>query len=86
MAHTPRPWKITSKGLVAYHIYDANSLGIAETLERDSEGEEEANAYLIGASADLLAFARRILGAPSAMQFWDEARAAIAKAEGGEAS
>ncbi len=47
--HTPGPWTSIRSG-PGWHIHDSESMGIVETLGRDGDGEEEANARLIAAA------------------------------------
>ena len=84
--HTPGPWKlegaeiIGSNGSMVVDPFDGSRAAKLLTID-----EREANASLIAAAPDLLAFAERIAALPPHGHYValiDEAIAAIAKATG----
>ncbi len=92
--HTPGPWKISHirpgdfGGMIA-QISTKRHLALAEVVWRIADEsrscEKEANARLIAAAPDLLAFAKRIAALPhhgEYVQLIEEALAAINKATG----
>lgn len=93
-AHTPGPWSCGEKGNGAVgSVYCDNSLGtrVAIVYGRGQEytifsrAEEEANARLIAAAPDLLNALTVLADACASMGIpVDAARAAIAKATGGQ--
>jgi hypothetical protein len=84
--HTPGPWTID----VAYGGWSIRSKGIMLALSGGSistwitpEDEDAANARLIAAAPDLLEALKRVCShGYRTSPDWDNARAAIAKAEG----
>lgn len=83
--HTPGPWRPHTLPNGSHHIIaDHWGASVAVTMfpESGSEGRE-ANARLIAAAPDLLAFAKRIASLPHHGEYVhlvDEARAVIEKA------
>lgn len=94
MSHTPGPWKVADR----FHVWTADEVGCevavvcSENLDDDGLGQAEADASLIAAAPTLLCELKRLLSLweeaigyeEDYMDMGDSARAAIAKAEGGE--
>jgi hypothetical protein len=83
--HTPGPWFLDDDG----RIFDTPDRGqlVAEVATADPAEppaeEDVANARLIAAAPDLLAALEKVVAISDRKHdAWDEARAAIAKAEG----
>lgn len=89
MTHTPGPWKIEERQIDDYYVnIQAKVETIAAVLTMDPvypTKKEMANARLITAAPDLLEALKELVAVPNKHRpdrVWDEARAAIAKAEG----
>ena len=94
--HTPGPWSANGKANEAdYVVRDQNGHALASVFLPTNVLEAEANARLIAAAPDLLEALQGIVAADfesvprtavyrAVKLLQDEARAAIAKAEGGE--
>lgn len=86
--HTPGPWLIDENGMI-YHRPDP----LTKYCIAEMESGLEANASLIAAAPDLLAALKKMLPEANRIdqhlrptfETCEEARAAIAKAEGGAA-
>lgn len=94
MSHTPGPWRIERVATLKseWSIDDEYGEPIAITMPRLDEDQEDANARLIAAAPDLLAALEMLADhAPSVFagfrpaDAYEQARAAIAKAKGGDA-
>lgn len=85
MKHSPGPWGISFEGVAA--SLPTIGIGTRQRDHRVDPARRDANARLIAAAPDLLKALKRLCDGddkgtvgPSA---WDEARNAVAKAEGG---
>lgn len=83
--HTPGPWRVVEdRAPSSLEVY-AGKTAIAECWRRADVETEIANARLIAAAPDLLkALEFVIRGVPDTWEGVQKARAAIAKATGGE--
>lgn len=87
MKHTPGPWKVSP---TSHHAHDYRIDGPDGLMDFDAD-EARANARLISAAPDLLAVCQRMLreiefggtNATAIRCMIEDAKAAIAKAEGG---
>ena len=81
--HTPGPWTFGYYGCNGYCIQGGGQHIATSILYKKDGGE--ANARLIAAAPDLIAFAHRLAQCeiPEAEDYAAEARALIAKVEGG---
>ena len=61
--HTPGPWKLAESTRSVFNIEDSDGIGVTECWLRQSEDETTANANLIAAAPDLLAFVEEIVTA-----------------------
>lgn len=83
--HTPGPWRVVEDRVPASLEVYAGKTAIAECWRRADALTELANARLIAAAPDLLeALEFVIRGVPDTWEGVQKARAAIAKATGGE--
>lgn len=93
--HTPGPWTIEapSKGSIVPIIHGADYSEVASVFADEGEDQRNANARLIAAAPELLAFAERVTATKvlaadndALLKGWMDmiaaARAAIAKARG----
>ena len=80
--HTPGPWSTEYDGSIVMNRQIVSGPIAPESADRE---ERDANAALIAAAPDLLAFARECARADSdcGESIREAARAAIARAEGG---
>jgi len=92
MSHTPGPWiNDASHPEWERNVIWANDVVVAHVVD-DQHGNADANARLIAAAPELLSELKRMLSLweeaigyeKDYMDMGDPARAAIAKAEGGE--
>lgn len=83
--HTPGPWRVVQDPTnLSLQVY-GQTLALFECWRRSDEQTELANARLIAAAPDLLeALEFVIRGVPDTWEGVQKARAAIAKATGGE--
>jgi hypothetical protein len=87
MKHTPGPWKATAD---PYSDVVVDAAGV-ELCVMVGSGPQADNARLIAAAPELLEALRDLVQleadgraeSESAIEYWERARAAIAKAEGG---
>ena len=83
--HTPGPWRVVEDRVPSSLEVYAGKTAIAECWRRADVETEIANARLIAAVPDLLkALEFVIRGVPDTWECVQQARAAIAKATGGE--
>ena len=83
--HTPGPWRVVEDRVPSSLEVYAGKTAIAECWRRADVETEIANARLIAAAPDLLeALEFVIRGVPDTWEGVQKARAAIAKATGGE--
>ena len=91
-AHTPGPWRaVPNAPGISDTVIDSGRMVVADVISRKSTDELRANARLIAAAPDLLEALRALVdlqeaneaSETKALDFWDHARAAIAKATGG---
>lgn len=88
--HTPGPWQVIDRGdtwnLARFWVGAAGAAwrGPSEICAISTAPYSQANARLIAAAPELLDVLRRLVESPNAKQnaLWDDARAALAKAEG----
>lgn len=90
--HTPGPWIVLNDGLTISEESRRDVIPFEVAKVVDGSNEDRANAHLIAAAPDLLSALERMLNAYEADkvrgcafgndQAADQARAAIAKAEG----
>lgn len=88
--HTPGPWEAIQKGGInapwnvnVPHLSDTDSMKYVAGAFGRTGKEQEANARLIAAAPELLAFAQMVAGGGYDMaDIMTEARALIAKATG----
>jgi hypothetical protein len=83
--HTPGPWRVVQDPThLSLQVY-GQTLALFECWRRSDEQIELANARLVAAAPDLLeALEFVIRGVPDTWEGVQKARAAIAKATGGE--
>ena len=87
MAHTPGPWIAQNVGGKGWFIVTEDDLILAMTLKGDDS--DEADARLVAAAPGLLAALEQLVEAHDGThiilqpEHWADARAAIAKAQGG---
>lgn len=81
-AYTAGPWTVKSSGTMCYHVVSADSFFQTGCISFDGKGL--ANARLIAAAPELLAALKEIVSYNDDKNglCWQDARAAIAKAEG----
>jgi type VI protein secretion system component VasF len=81
--HTPGPWTLIDD----YGRFDVDSARHNVCSVSNHDPRHEANARLIAAAPELLAALKELCSAPNKKRperVWEEARAAIVKAEGTE--
>ena len=80
--HTPGPWETTRQSGITY-VWQAGTETAVAKVYADVNEDSEANARLIAAAPELLAFAQIVAGGGYDMaDIMTEARALIAKATG----
>lgn len=82
--HTPGPWRLHAEHLRGGLYHSVSRPGVDDTIDIHETDNGEADARLIAAAPDLLAFAHYVLemDPSSNAPLFEQARAAIAKAEG----
>ena len=87
--HTPGPWDRNIKPASKYPtIFAGRNAHVAQVVSSGLTPDEvEANCDLIAAAPDLLAALKELLSAPDKhrpARVWEDARAAVARAEGNQ--